>query len=377
MKIALTYNLKQKDETKPLDYFSEFDSQETINAISAALKSKGHSVDLVEVGQHNLFSYFKNNNVDIVFFSPKENAEKYMDFFLQTSPFDKNKGRLNFYYIDSYKPACELYKGIAILCYSKELIKKASSCPNDIIVVLDTQRSEIRSSSYMNVLSINTNHELSVLSHEFGHSFANLAEEYVPAKLPRGIKNCVGGCENFDGEKDGCFEGCSDANYFRSVDAGVMRTLNSNNYGIFNEGLILKRLEIIQNQKITGRAISEISCTNQNYYLIEASYNEDKIELIDKTIEKGCIGKSGAGPFSYEIQKTDSSTINGYEFNPEFIFTDAQGETQIDGSVEKYGGNFLLKIPIIKDSEALKIYRENNLISEINLRDTGARACLT
>ncbi|PIP21014.1 MAG: D-alanine--D-alanine ligase [Candidatus Omnitrophica bacterium CG23_combo_of_CG06-09_8_20_14_all_40_11] len=67
MKIALTYNLKKKDETKPLDYFSEFDSQETINAISCALKKRGHSVDLVDVEQSNLFSYFKKNRVDMVF----------------------------------------------------------------------------------------------------------------------------------------------------------------------------------------------------------------------------------------------------------------------------------------------------------------------
>jgi len=67
MKIAVTYNLKQKDATKPADYFSEFDSEETINAISLALKSRGHSVDLVEVGQSHLFSYFKNNDIDIVF----------------------------------------------------------------------------------------------------------------------------------------------------------------------------------------------------------------------------------------------------------------------------------------------------------------------
>lgn len=67
MKIALTYNLKKKDETKPPDYFSEFDSQETINAISCALKKKGHSVDLVDVEQPNLFSYFRKNRVDMVF----------------------------------------------------------------------------------------------------------------------------------------------------------------------------------------------------------------------------------------------------------------------------------------------------------------------
>jgi len=67
MKIALTCNLKKKDDTKPPDYFSEFDSAETIEAISSALKRKGHNVDIVEAGQPDLFSYFKQNRVDIVF----------------------------------------------------------------------------------------------------------------------------------------------------------------------------------------------------------------------------------------------------------------------------------------------------------------------
>ncbi len=67
MKIALTCNLKEKDETKPADYFSEFDSPETVDAIISALKIKGHSVDLVDAAQPNLFSYFRKNRVDMVF----------------------------------------------------------------------------------------------------------------------------------------------------------------------------------------------------------------------------------------------------------------------------------------------------------------------
>jgi len=67
MKIAITYNLKKKDESKPADYFSEFDSEETISAISSALKHKGHSVDLVDVEQSNLLPYFRKNRVDLVF----------------------------------------------------------------------------------------------------------------------------------------------------------------------------------------------------------------------------------------------------------------------------------------------------------------------
>jgi len=67
MKIALTYNLKKQDETKPADYFSEFDSEDTVSAISCALEHKGHNVDLVDVEQPNLLSYFRKNRVDMVF----------------------------------------------------------------------------------------------------------------------------------------------------------------------------------------------------------------------------------------------------------------------------------------------------------------------
>jgi D-alanine-D-alanine ligase len=67
MKIALTYNLKEEDKTKPPDYFSEFDSRDTINAIVSALEKKGHTVYPVDIKYINLFSYFKNSRIDIVF----------------------------------------------------------------------------------------------------------------------------------------------------------------------------------------------------------------------------------------------------------------------------------------------------------------------
>lgn len=67
MKVALTYNLKEKDKTKPADYFSEFDSPKTVNAIILALKEKGHSVQAVDAGRGNILSYFRKNRVDMVF----------------------------------------------------------------------------------------------------------------------------------------------------------------------------------------------------------------------------------------------------------------------------------------------------------------------
>jgi len=67
MNITLTYNLKKKDESKPEDFFSECDSVETINSIVGALKSKGYKVEAIDVEYPKLFSYFKENSVDMVF----------------------------------------------------------------------------------------------------------------------------------------------------------------------------------------------------------------------------------------------------------------------------------------------------------------------
>lgn len=67
VKIALTYNLKKKDDSKPQDYFSECDSEDTINAITQALKTKGHMVEAIDVEYPSLFSYFRKNRVDMVF----------------------------------------------------------------------------------------------------------------------------------------------------------------------------------------------------------------------------------------------------------------------------------------------------------------------
>ncbi|MFA6357490.1 MAG: ATP-grasp domain-containing protein [Candidatus Omnitrophota bacterium] len=67
MRVALTYNLKKKDPLKPADYFSEYDSEETISSVISALKTKGHSVDAIDVEYPALFSYFRKNRVDMVF----------------------------------------------------------------------------------------------------------------------------------------------------------------------------------------------------------------------------------------------------------------------------------------------------------------------
>ena len=79
MKIALTFNLKEKDSTKPADYFSEFDSQDTIDQIVGAIKRGGHEVLPVNAGSTNLFNYFRKNKVDLVFNIAEGKAGKFRE----------------------------------------------------------------------------------------------------------------------------------------------------------------------------------------------------------------------------------------------------------------------------------------------------------
>lgn len=170
----------------------------------------------------------------------KSKINETISYLLSNEPFSNYKDKFNFYTIDFF-PECEYYQGIALLCYSRDLIKKTAVCPNDFIFVIAKDSVNIRSSAYMNVLSINSNLPDSVFLHEFGHAFANLADEYIPAKIPWGSKNCQINCDNFKGI-GGCFQGCSDNGHLRSSENSVMKTLRTSNYEDFNENIILEVL---------------------------------------------------------------------------------------------------------------------------------------
>jgi len=68
LRTAVTYNLKRKTDNTglPDDYYSEFDSKETIEAIAGGLRSGGNEVFLVEADK-GLLNWFQNNKVDVVF----------------------------------------------------------------------------------------------------------------------------------------------------------------------------------------------------------------------------------------------------------------------------------------------------------------------
>ena len=289
--------------------------------------------------------------------SEKEDAEKYINALYETKPFDENKGKFNFYLIKGYKPECELYKGIALYCYSKDLVKKSGSCPNDYVVVVKEKEKRIRSSAYMNVISINSKHHTNVFAHEFGHSFAYFAEEYTPAKIPKKAKNCFNTCDKFEGEEDECMEGCSKGNYFRSIDQGVMKTLKTNRFGNYNEQFIQKRIDesTESSGKVTGKAThEERDCSKESYLLVGATISEDgKFNLGESESTVGCKGK---GYGSYSMQEGNYIS----KFSPEYIFTAVPGKAEeLSGETYPSDKTFYLAISEIKGTEEVVIKNED------------------
>jgi hypothetical protein len=323
-----------------------------------------------------ILQYNGEDKVDILFFSDEKTAETYKDFFLTISPFKENPNYFNFFYIDNYVPECELYKGVAILCYSRELIRKAASCPNDFIVVIKEEDKEIRSSSFMNTLSINKALPLTVFPHEFAHAFAILADEYVAhSPPPRKSKNCPHSCENFEGLEDDCFDGCSETSRKRSIQEGLMRTLSTVNprFGTFDESLILKVMNSLSTPTITGGVIN---AEEREYNLIEIIKEDGKFVVVSKTSETGYAGGNGNGASFYTVINEDGQEAMQGSFNAEAIFIDGiNEESHIVGGRYDNVDSFYLTVPAEVTSEVLVNDGSGSPALSINLNNQGSRPC--
>lgn len=293
----------------------------------------------------NLMKYSGESAYNLLFFADESTSKSYSEFLLSSSPFSMYPDSFNVYYIDSYNPECDLYKGIALLCYNRNLIKASASCPDiDYVFVINQSDITIRSSSYLNVMSLNFNHQMSVIMHEFGHSFVGLAEEYVnDQNPPPRSRNCVSSCSAFNISEENCFLGCSRSSLFRSVENGIMRTLTSEYYGDYNEAIIIEK---IRNERsvISGNPVQDIKdCSDKSYYLIEGIILSDSIMITRQSLEKGCpLSVPDTGDYSFTLYTDSGEIAISQNFSP-ILFTDIQQ----DGSYELSGEIYYDNIPFI------------------------------
>ena len=234
--------------------------------LKLSLVSKGGSVEIKSslplARKKACTSVLYNNEpeqgIDIVFlgyaYTSKEafakDASQYVNkVFASTEPFQSHFDTFSFYRVDHFTElGCEVKDWVAC---DQFLVKKfASLCPHDYIFVLIDRNAilnffkPVRSSAISTIASINTVDDKYVLMHEFGHTFADFAEEYVDEKYysrigfkPANYPNCDNaGCLKWAGiSGSGCFSGCTLGNFYRPTKTSIMRTLRSKDFGPVNE----------------------------------------------------------------------------------------------------------------------------------------------
>jgi len=203
-----------------------------------------------------------SNKIDVVFLGYAyddsadfaEDVERYIQGqFVTVEPFSTQLTKLNFYRIDSFDESLCWVDNI-ISCDNYEAKKLASQCPNDYVFILAADQSRsVRSSAVGNLIKVNTADKERVVIHEFGHAFANLADEYVDENYYGSINfradnypNCdIGECSKWISEQDvSCLRGCSLNSFFRSTENSIMRNLREALvFGPVNTKEIIKSLE--------------------------------------------------------------------------------------------------------------------------------------
>ena len=334
-------------------------------------EASSRPLNLEKNSQCQDIEYNGEDRIDILFISSKEEAKHYTEVLLNTEPYKSYRDYFNTRVLEE-DVECEYYKDIALLCNTKKIQSISKECANDYVVVVKRDSSKIRSSAYGNLISINSVHEDSVLIHEMGHAFGNLAEEYGGAKIPIGSKNCVSSCDKFQNPIDSCEQECSESNYYRSIPTGVMRSLITYNYGKHNVFLLselLKKNKPVEN-KITGNQILDETICDDNIFSIEITNDQDKVEInSDYNLEKGCVpDKSG-----------DGDLCIGNNCYPSFLFTESQ-DLNIDETIQ---GEVYLKpeVPLVfyaiqnPSSPQISVTLNNQLISNLNSLEAGATAC--
>ncbi len=189
---------------------------------------------------------------------------------LEQEPFKSSRDKLSFVIVNSSRDLeCDIgCKGFtsSVCCNNLLVAQEASQCDaSNIIVLINDERLCGMASSYAKICAKNRFAD-SALVHELGHTFGDLADEYVynevyPSYTSDGpeVKNAncdFEKCLKWNNVTSDCFKGCTSSNFYRPSENSIMRDLSSPKYNLVSQihitNLIKSSIESnsgIQNQK--------------------------------------------------------------------------------------------------------------------------------
>ncbi|MEM2956526.1 MAG: M64 family metallopeptidase [Candidatus Pacearchaeota archaeon] len=211
---------------------------------------------------------------------------------LTYEPFASNKEKFNFYIINQASDfSCERDNKVKTLIYCNDIKVErfASQCPSDQIVVILNEAEFCGTASFY-VKACNGWNLRQVATHEFGHTFGGLGDEYsysssypqytaVAAVYP----NCdIEGCRKWQDIYPGCFKGCGvDELYRPTRENCIMKRY----VDIFCP-VCRKHIEkLLENYK-SGNEILQAAPPTEKTYLIDLKYDLGKLTFKDIYVTK-------------------------------------------------------------------------------------------
>jgi len=248
---------------------------------------------------------------------------------LMYEPFMQNKEKLNFYIINQQNDfSCKRDESTRTLIYcdDSKIEKQASQCPSDqIIVILNDAEFCGTASSY--VRACNGWNLRQVATHEFGHTFGGLGDEYsyssaypeykaVAAAYP----NCDNeGCGKWSSYEPGCFAGCGVDDLYRPTrDSCIMKKYTD----VFCP-VCKKHLEGLFSNYKSGEAQLLAAPPAEKTYLVDLDYASGNLSFknVYATNSMAPDRKIKRGDYSARIVSFDGKELYSFNFElPNVLF---------------------------------------------------------
>lgn len=263
---------------------------------------------------------------------------KFLDFsgknkgLFALEPFKSNADKFNIYLVnESDNLGCNLgCQGIdsMICCNDNKVSEFASQCPSDqIVVIQDTKEFCGTASYYAKVCAISRGAE--VFTHEFGHSFGGLGDEYdYSAYYPTykaeqyDYPNCdSSGCpkwSNLDLEGISCSKGCGVSNAYKPTDCDCEMC----NYVGHYDSVCSLAFRLLMDKYTPSISENELAPPIEKSYMIDLNDNNDKLSLNNVYLTQATAPDRKTARQEYKARLVSFSGQELYTFDFEMPKTD-------------------------------------------------------
>ncbi len=336
------------------------------------LAYNGHPDEKIDVvilpDQYTDFDEFKRDALKVAGSPPQSKG------ILTYEPLKSYASRFNFYIVNqSFDLECKQgCQGVSSLvcCNNNKVAAAASQCPADQIIVLrDSSDFCGSASSYAKIC--NAWNPGQVATHEFGHIFGGLGDEYSYAQTYPGYEaaasvypNCdIKNCPKWISFWGGCFSGCGVSQFYRPTEKQCIMYTYVDRFDDVDSRHLVSLLD-----EYKGGATQEVAAPPlEDTYVLDLNYKDGKLaaENVYVTLSKSPDRKAlRSVDYVGKLISFEGRTLSEFKFEfprVEWPAMPRENESDLSHSpIILNETNYTLLAPYLENAERLEVYDLKN-----------------